>query len=190
MRKPRRPRHQPSTIDRLDPEVRDLIHELRIDKGWHIDEIRDQLIKLGQGHVSRSALGRHFRSIDDVASETQEATIYAQALATETATADAGKLLDMNAQLLSTNMFKLMIAAKDGEGIQLGTKETKEFSEALRNIAGMRRTQLDTLEKAEKRGEERERKKAAENATKVARAKGLSKETVDAIRFAVLGSDA
>lgn len=182
-------RHQPSTIDKLDPEIRQLIADLRIDRGWTIDEIKMQLEKLGQGHVSRSALGRHVRHLADVGAELRETQIYAEALAKQVGGADQGQILDLNAQLLQNNMFKLMLADRDGQGIQLSSKEAKEFSEALRNLALTRKTELDVIEKAEKRAADRATKEAAENATKAARSKGLSKDTVDAIRFAVLGSD-
>jgi hypothetical protein len=45
------------------------------------------------------------------------------------------------------------------------------------------------IEKAEARAAAKATKTAAEHATKAARAKGLSKDTVEAIRMAVLGSD-
>lgn len=187
---PVRPRkvHRPSTVDKLEPEIRELIKALRIDKGWTIDEIRDRLLSMGQS-VSRSALGRHIRTIADLGSEMREVQVYAEALAREHGNASQSQLLDLNAQFLQANMFKLMLAEKDGEGVQLSPKEAKEFSEALRNLALMRKTELDVLEKAEKRAAEKATKEAAEKATKVARSKGLSKDTVDAIRFAVLGSD-
>lgn len=187
--KARRKKHTPSTIDRLDPEIRELIGQLRIDKGWTIDEIKAQLGKIGQGHVSRSALGRHVRSLEDVGADLRETQIYADALAKEAGSGSHSRLLDINAQLLHANMFKLMLAEKDGEGIQLDSKQAKEFSEALRNLALARKTDLDVIEKAEKRASERATREAAEKAVTAARAKGLSKDTVDAIRFAVLGSD-
>lgn len=186
----RRRKQTPSSIDRLDPEVRELIGHLRVDKGWTIDEIRRRLIEMGQQDVpSRSALGRHVRGLADVSADLRETQVYAEALAKEAGSKNAGQLLDVNAQLLHANMFKLLLAEREGEGIQLDSKQAKEFSEALRNLALMRKTELDTIEKAEKRAAEKAKLEAADNATKAARAKGLSKDTVDAIRFAVLGSD-
>lgn len=188
--KAQRRRNRPSSIDRLDPEIRELIGSLRIDKGWTIDEIRKRLVDMGQADVpSRSALGRHVRTLADVGADMRETQIYAEALAREHGNASQSQMLDLNAQLLQANMFKLMLAEKDGEGIQLGPKEAKEFSEALRNIALMRKTDLDVIEKAEKRAGDKATKAAAEKAVTAARSKGLSKDTVDAIRFAVLGSD-
>lgn len=184
-----RRKHRPSTVDRLDPEIRELISKLRIDQGWTIDEIRDQLVKLGQGHVSRSALGRHVRSIEDVSADLRETRLYAEALAREVGSTDQSRMLDVNAQLLQANMFKLMLAAKDGEGIQLGPKDAKDFADALRSIALTRKTDMDVVEKAEKRAADRATKEAAEKAVTVARSKGLSKDTVEAIRFAVLGAE-
>ncbi|QUM72195.1 phage protein Gp27 family protein [Sphingopyxis granuli] len=159
-RRPSRPRHRPSTIDRLDPEIRELIGKLRIDHGWTIDEIRQRLVDMGQS-VSRSALGRHVRSIEDVVTELRETQVYAEALARETGNADQSRMLDLNAQLLQANMFKLMLAAKDGEGLQLGPKDAKDFADALRSIALTRKTDLETIEKAEARGEAKARKEAA-----------------------------
>lgn len=185
--RPKPARHRPSTIDKLDKEVRELIGQLRIDHGWTIDEIRQRLVDMGQT-VSRSALGRHVRTLEDMAAELRETQMMATALARETGNADQSQMLDLNSQLLQANMFKLMLAAKDGEGIQLDAKAAKDFADALRSIALTRKTELDVVEKAEARAALKATREAAENATKAARAKGLSKDTVEAIRFAVLGS--
>lgn len=184
-----RRKRTPSTIDRLDPQIREQISKLRIDHGRTIDEIREHLAKLGHGHISRSALGRHVRSIEDVSEELRHTQIYAEALAREVGNADQSRMLDVNAQLLQANMFKLMLAAKDGEGIQLGPKDAKDFADALRSIALTRKTDMDLIEKAEKRAAEKATKEAAEKAVSAARTKGLSRDTVEAIRYAVLGSD-
>lgn len=185
-----RKKNRPSSIDRLDPEIRELIGHLRIDKGWTIDEIRQRLIDMGQEDVpSRSALGRHVRTLEDVSADLRETQIYAEALAKEHGDGNQSQLLDVNMQLLQANMFRLMLASKDGEGIQLGPKDAKDFADALRSIALTRKTDLDVIEKAERRAAEKATTEAAEKATTVARQKGLSKDVVDQIRFAVLGSD-
>lgn len=187
--KERRKKNRPSTIDRLEPEIREMIAQLRVDRGWTIDEIKAQLEKLGQGHVSRSALGRHIRSIEDVSADLRETQVYAEALARETGSTDQSRMLDVNTQLLQANMFKLMLAVRDGEALQLGPKDAKDFADALRSIALTRKTELDVIERAEKRAAEKATKEAAEKAVTAARSKGLSTDTVEAIRFAVLGSE-
>ncbi len=192
-RRPVRPkpaRHTPSSIDKLDREVRELIGKLRMDHGWTIDEILQRLTDMGQA-VSRSALGRHVRTLQDVAAEMRESQAMATALAREVGDGDQSRMLDVNVQLLQSNMFKLMLAAneEDGEGVQLGAKDAKAFADALRSIALTRKTDLDLLERAEKRAADKAKLEAADKATTVARSKGLSKDTVDAIRRAVLGSD-
>lgn len=190
--RPKKRRHTPSSIDKLEPEIRELIAQLRIDKGYSIDEVRDALIKeIGKEHApSRSALGRHVRHLADVSADMRETQVYAEALAKEAGDKEGHQLLDMNTQLLQANMFKLMLAEREGEGIVLDTKAAKEFSEALRNIALTRKNSLDLVEKAKEIAREEARTEAAENATSAARSQGLSKETVDAIRHSVLGSDA
>ncbi len=186
--RPKAARHRPSSIDKLDKEVRELIGQLRMDHGWTIDEIRTRLLDMGQT-VSRSALGRHVRTLEDMAAELRESQMMATALARETGNADQSQMLDLNSQLLQANMFKLMLATKDGEGIQLGAKDAKDFADALRSIALTRKTDMDLIEKAEKRAAEKATKEAAEKAVSAARTKGLSRDTVEAIRYAVLGSD-
>lgn len=189
--KARRKANRPSSIDKLDPEIRELIAHLRIDKGYTIDEVKAALeAEIGKARTpSRSALGRHVRDLADVSADLRDTQIYAEALAKEAGGKTGGALLDMNSQLLQANMFKLMIAEREGEGIQLDSKQAKEFSEALRNVALMRKTELDVIEKAEARAAAKATAAAAEKATKAARAKGLSRDTVDAIRHAVLGSE-
>ena len=184
----RKRRHRPSSVDQLEPEIRELIGKLRIDHGWTIDQIRQRLLDMGQADVpSRSALGRHVRGLAEVSADLRETQIYAEALAREHGNANQSQMLDMNAQLLQANMFKLMLASRDGEGIQLGPKEAKEFSEALRNIALTRRTELDVVEKAEKRAADKATKAAAEKAVDVAREQGLSRDQLEKIRRGVLG---
>lgn len=189
--KERRKKSRPSTIDRLDPEIRELIGHLRIDKGWTIDEIRQRLVEMGQQDVpSRSALGRHIRSLEDVSADMKQTQVFAEALAKQVGDSTQSQLLDVNMQLLQTNMFKLMLGSRDdGEGVQLTPKEAKDFADALRSMALTRKTDMDVIEKAEARAARKATVEAAENASKAARQRGLSTDMVDAIYHAVLGSE-
>lgn len=183
--RPKPARHRPSTIDKLDKEVRELIGQLRIDHGWTIDEIRTRLVDMGQT-VSRSALGRHVRTLEDMAAELRETQMMATALAREVGNSDQSQMLDLNSQLLQANMFKLMLAAKDGEGIQLDAKAAKDFADALRSIALTRKTELDVIEKAEARAAAKATKQAADAAKGAAKAKGLDSELANYIYDSVL----
>lgn len=185
-------KNTPSTIDRLDPEIREMIGQLRNERGFTIEEIRTALIvAIGEERTpSRSALGRHVRSLHEVSADLVEVGVYAEALAKQAGSKSGSQLLDVNSQLLQANMFKLILAERGGVGVVFSTKEAKEFSEALRNIALTRKTDLETIEKAEKRAADKERLASADRAGKAARSQGLSKETAEAIRNAVLGSEA
>jgi hypothetical protein len=180
-------RHQPSSIDKLDPEIRTMISTLKLDHGWTIDQIRERLLAMGQT-VSRSALGRHTRTLQDIAGEMREAQAMATALAREVGDADQSRMLDVNVQLLQSNMFKLMLASAegDGEGVQLKPSEAKAFADALRSIALTRKTDLDLIERAEKRAADKARTEAAEAAKGAAKARGLDADLANYIYDSVL----
>ena len=139
-------KNTPSTIDRLDPEIRDLIAQLRIDKGLTINEIRDALVKvIGEERApSRSALGRHVRSLAEVSAMIGETEIYAAAFAKEAGSKKGEQLLEMNTQLLQAHLFRLLVAAKDGESVTLSAIEVKHASDALNNFAKTRASSLTT----------------------------------------------
>lgn len=187
--KARRKRMQASSIDKLDPEIREMIGKLRIDNGWTIDEILAKLRELGNGaeKVSRSALGRHVRDLADVAQQMRDTQIYAEALAKEVGSEDEGRMLSVNAQLLQANMFRLMVAEADGEAVQFGPKDAKALSETLRNLAQTRRTEIDVIEKAEKRAAEKARIAAAAAAEEVGKRAGVSPETLAEINRRIMG---
>lgn len=187
--KARRKRQQASSIDKLDPEIRELIGKLRIDHGWTIDEILEKLRALGNGaeKVSRSALGRHVRDLADVAGQMRQTQIYAEALAKEVGGEDESKMLSLNAQLLQANMFRLLLAEQDGEPVQLDPKDAKAISETLRNLAQTRRTEIDVIEKAERRAAEKARIAAAAAAEDVGKRAGVSAETLAEINRRIMG---
>tara|TARA_B000000460_G_C21481316_1_gene377159 strand:- start:26 stop:271 length:246 start_codon:yes stop_codon:yes gene_type:complete len=73
-----RKRDTPSSIDRLLPSIQELIGRLRRE-GRTIDEIRAKLMELDVD-VSRSALGRHVKSLADVQRRMRDSREIANAL--------------------------------------------------------------------------------------------------------------
>ena len=191
MARPAKKKNTPSSIDRLPKKVRETINRLRTDKGWTIDELLEKLEQLGHSEISRSALGRHVRSLAETTALMRETQTMAEALAREVGDSTGSELLDANVQLLHGHLLRLMIAAGGEEGdepIQLSTKEAKEAAEAIRAITTARKADFDFIQAAEKRAAAKARQEAAESAVTTARARGLSGDMVEAIRHSVLGT--
>lgn len=181
-------RHRPSSIDRLNPEIKDLIGKLRIDFGWTIDEILTKLRELGQGEVSRSALGRHVKSIEEVGAQLRHSREMAKALIAQVGDAPEDRVADLNIELLHAMILRLVTATNDdgdGQPVTFGPEDAMFLGRTLQSLASARKTNTDVILKAR----EAAKKEAATKASAAATAKGLSAETVDFIRKAVLGSD-
>ncbi|MFN3749249.1 MAG: DUF3486 family protein [Sphingorhabdus sp.] len=183
-------RRQPSKIDRLPPEVREEIGRLRTDFGWTLDELLGKLRELGHTEISRSSLGRHTAKIDAVGERMRKSRAIAEALVAKLGDAPESKIGRLNIELLNDQIFRLVSAEEvDGSEAELSAMDTMRLSKALQSLLSSAKADVDRIEKLEKRASEKAKVEAAEEATRVARAKGLSKDTVEAIRFAVLGSD-
>lgn len=179
-------RNRPSTVDRLDPEMRELIGKLRIDFGWTIDEILEKLRELGQGDISRSALGRHVKSIEEVGAQLRHSREVANALIGQLGGAPEDRVADLNIELMHSMILRLVTAtndAGDGEPVILGPEETMFMARSLQALAGARKTNVEMIVKTR----EAATKEAAKKAQSAARSKGLGKETADFIYDQVLG---
>lgn len=195
MARPPRKKATPSTIDRLEPEIQELIGQLRR-RGRTINEIMAKLAELDI-EISRSALGRHVRSLTDVQDELRSSREMAVALVDKYGEEGDDKLARLNIELAHSLLLRVQmayLAAKDddnGEGTTLTItgQELNFLSRTSKSLAEAKKVTNAEARQIRKEATEKATKEAAENATKAARAKGLSKETVDAIRHAVLGSD-
>jgi hypothetical protein len=183
-------RHRPSSIDKLDPEIRDLIGKLRIDKGWSIDEIRAHLQQLLEQSLlpSRSALGRHVKSLEEIGERLRHSRTVAEALVAKIGDAPDDRVADLNIELAHTMMLQLLTRTDDegdGKPIILGPEEQMFVARSLQALAGAKKTNADMVMKVR----EAAKKEAANAAAGAAKAKGLGADTVDFIRKAVLGSE-
>lgn len=181
----RRPPRRPGTIDQLDPEVKRLIADLRIELGWTIDEIRQKLIELG-AQVSRSALARHTRSLDDLADELRRSREMAKVLVQSAEPGEDDQMARLNIELLHTAIFQLQTAVRDGQPMEAG--QLMAVAVAIdKAVAALGRIQ-QIRERAEKLAAEKVMKTVEGMARKAG--SGLTADAVAAIRHAVLGSEA
>ncbi len=180
-------RRKLSSVDRLDPQIKDLIGKLRIDHGWTIDEIRKKLLELGNGaeKISRSALGRHIASIEEIGARIRESRDLALALRSAIGEEEEHRTADLNVELLQTSIMRLLVRARD-EDDEENAGEVKALATALRDLSAAKKINTDMVLKVR----EAAMKEAAKKAGDAAKSQGLSADTVDFIRKAVLGSDA
>lgn len=188
-----RRKNTPSTIDRLLPELQELIGQLR-GQGRTIDEIRAKLLELDV-EVSRSALGRHVRSMADAQVAMQRSRQMAEALVAKFGGEPDDKMARLNIELAHGLLMRLMLATRideetgEAEPITLTPEDAMFCARAIQSLASASKTTEDKIQKRIEAAKLEATRDAAEKATTAARAKGLSKDTVEAIRFAVLGSD-
>lgn len=183
-----RGRRRPSSIDRLDPQIKDLIGKLRIDNGWTIDEIRTRLLELQQ-NVSRSALGRHVKSLEEIGAQLRHSREIAQALIAQVGDAPEDRVADLNIELMHSMILRLVTATNDegdGQPVILDAEQTMFMARSLQALAGARKTNRDMILKER----EAATKEAAKKAVSAAKSKGIGADTVEFIRKAVLGSEA
>jgi hypothetical protein len=182
-----RGRRRPSSIDRLDPQIKELIGKLRIDQGWTIDEIRARLLELQQ-NVSRSALGRHVKSIEEIGEQMRKSREIANALVARLGDAPEDKTAELNIELMHNMVMRLLTAtADDGDGqpIVLDAEQQMFMARTIQSLAGARKTNREMIRK-EREETKKEAAKAVDAVAKEATA-GLSAETVDLIKRRIMG---
>lgn len=192
-RRPARKKNTPSTIDRLLPELQELIGQLR-GQGRTIDEIRAKLLELDVD-VSRSALGRHVKSLADAQVTMQRSRQMAEALVASYGDEPDDKIARLNIELAHGLLMRIMLAQQvdeetgEAEPIVLSAQDGMFIARAVQSLTSSSGTVENRIAKAVERERIRSTKEAAERATTAARSKGLSADAVSAIRHAVLGSD-
>lgn len=170
---------RPTSIDRLPAEIRELIGRLRRD-GRTIDEIRGKLLEL-EVAIPRSTLGREVQRIDALGELLQEQRHMAETLASRFEDQPDDRTARFNVEVMQALLSRLM--ADQVRQVELDPKEVKFLTESLRNLAQAAKADVDR----EIRVRDQVARQAAKAAEKVGKARGLSAETVDELKAAVLG---
>lgn len=189
---------QPSSIDKLPPEVRDEVNRARQQFGWTIDQLVAYCSEEGH-HVTRSAMGRHVRSlhldVEAAAEKMNRAQSISTALVERFGDKPDNELARLNIQMLHGQVFDAILAEDDlvdeeGNPLPIDSLKLVRLTKSIQQLLSAEKMNAERVAQIRREARAEATKEAAENATKEARAKGLSKDTVEAIRIAVLGSDA
>lgn len=107
-----------STIRRLPPEIRELIGQL-LDQGRTLDEVLAKLRELG-AEVSRSALGRYSKSLDQVGERLRRSRAVAEALVSKLGQAPESKLTRLNVELMHNVIMDLVMSVAEAQDAEPG----------------------------------------------------------------------
>ncbi|MCX7586552.1 phage protein Gp27 family protein [Phenylobacterium sp. 58.2.17] len=182
-------RQTPSSIDRLPDEIRDMIADLRR-QGRTIDEILEALRPLDV-EVSRSALGRHVKSLAQVGDQLRRAETMAKFVVEKFGDEPDERIGRANMRILQGALLELLTEERlddDGQPVTLSAEEAKSISLSLQRLVSAQRTDADRAMKMRAEARAEAAREAATAVEKVAKREGgLSKETVDAIKAEILG---
>lgn len=183
----KRPFHRPSTVDQLDPKVREEITRLRIDDGFTLDQIIEHLKGMGAA-VSRSALHRHLKPLQDrVGDQIKELRDAAASVGKQLTDADDVKVGALNRELAHSILMRIATARdKEGEMVQFDPMEAMLIAKGLDHLASAEKKDADRALKIRKETAS-ETLKATDAHLRKAGQKGVSKEGQALILKDVLG---
>ena len=184
--------NRPSSIDKLPPEIRDEIGRLR-DGGATIDQIVAHLRGMS-AVVSRSAMGRHIKGMEAVGAQLRRSRSVAEVLVRQLGDAPASRTMQLNLELLHTVILDLFMKAGDGEidedgqAALAGNPEgVMMLAKALDHLGRASKSDVDFVERTQRIAAERATKAAANEAETIARERGISADTIQAIKAAIFG---
>ncbi|MBP5857281.1 DUF3486 family protein [Marivibrio halodurans] len=176
-----------SSIDKLEPQVRDLIKKLRVKDGRTIDEILAKLQEL-EVDVSRTALGRHTKDLDQLVEFTKYSREAANVLVDRLGYNTDNRVARANIEILHAAIMRLMMAGtEEGGKISFDSEEVMFLARALKDLASAQKADQDRELKLREQIRKEEREKAIAEAAEtvdkaLADAKGVTTETRDKIR--------
>lgn len=183
-----------SKIDRLPREIREAIGRLFQD-GRSLDEILGHLQQLRVTEISRSGLHRHTLKLKRLGERLQKSRAMAEGLAQQLGDKPGDQVARVNIEILHSFISDAMASAEDPdseEGREAAAalrnpKGAALFAEAIERLTKASRHNQEFVEKIEARATAKAKQAAATAADAVGRERGLSAETVAAIRASILG---
>jgi len=188
----RRRKSQPSTIDRLPEETQELIAKLRRN-GRTISEIHDHLKGLDV-EVSRSAIGRHVRTLAEIGEEMRRAGEMARFVVDEFGEETDERVGRANIAILQGAIMSLLterdIDEETGAPVRLDAAEAKSISLSLQRLISSQRIDAERQLKLRAEAKREAQEEAARAVDQVGKEQGLSQASVDAVKARILGLSA
>lgn len=173
-----------SSIQQLDPRLRDAVDELIREGRYTLDDIVAHLAKLngGEAPVSRSALGRYAQRAEEQMRRYREAREVAKVWVDKFENEPDGDVARLLPEMLRSVAFQTLGSLGDREE-SAEAQEVMFLAKAMKDLAS---ADVLTTQRILKIREETA-KKAAVEAVKTAKAQGLSDEAAELIRQKILG---
>ncbi|MBN9438972.1 phage protein Gp27 family protein [Bosea sp. (in: a-proteobacteria)] len=152
---------RPSSIDRMEPEVRDWIGRLR-DQGRTLDEIIAKLRELDVAALpSRSALHRHLQKADAIAERLRKSRAVADVIVRRLGDAEPDKATRLNIELMHQAVFDMLSTDnEDGEPVTLDAQQVMLIAKALDHLGKASKDDVARTIAIEKRAAEKARAEA------------------------------
>lgn len=171
-----------STIKTLPPEILAEVNRLFVEDLATIDQIVEHLQELGHPRA-RSSLGRYKQNLDQVAEKLRRSRDMAEALVKEIGpAATEGKTGRLLVEILQSLAFEHLLNKVEGEDTA-DPIDLARLAKALKDMASAQKIDVDR----ELKIRQETARRAASAAEKVAGEKGLSADTVEDIKAAILG---
>lgn len=177
---------QKSVLEQLPPETLAACNRVLQTSGMTIEKAVPLFEELGV-RVSKSAIGRHKKKIEDVAEDLRRSRVIAEAVGRDLADTGEDKLTSLNIELLQNEVFKLVTQARDQEegDPAVTLKQLSSLSGIAFNLAAASKSNADRLIRVRREMAEKAAKAAVEELKE--REPGMSAETVEVIKKRILG---
>ncbi|TWB58693.1 phage protein Gp27 family protein [Nitrospirillum viridazoti] len=183
-----------SKVDRLPAEIREAISSLR-EQGLSIDDILQHLQQLGiraDAMPSRSGLHRHVQGLDALAERLQRSRAVAEALVRKLGDAPESRQARLNIELMHSVVTDLMLAAGEattedgGQAVAFDPQQVMFLAKSLDHLAHAQKTDADMTLRIRAEVETKTKAAAVKAAEAVAKQRGLTADTVQAIKAQIL----
>lgn len=182
---------QPSTVDTLPPEIRSEIDRLLIQR-VPLDRIVAHLRSLygaapeAEDLPSRSAIGRYASRTKRLRDRLERSRQSAVGVAQELGVAPGSAQMTVLAELLQTHIFDVLMP-EDEEAETLSPDGISKMAKSLKDVTTALRGNLEFVKAAEEHAAAQAKKHAAKVVDTVGRERGISADTLEAIKAGIFG---